>query len=85
MEGAIVIALCLLMLFNGGALGIYCYNMAAERREAQAERKAIAEKLDKLAAPEKTEEEGKDPEKLFREGFENIMNFQIGGGAHGDE
>lgn len=84
MEAITLFALCLVMLSNACVLGIFVYRMAESRKADAEQRREISEKLDRLTAP-KEEEEGKDPEQLFREGFENIMNFQIGGGANGDE
>jgi hypothetical protein len=45
----------------------------------------MQERLEQLIAPAEEKEPRVDKERLFNEGLENILNFQIGGGVNGDD
>ena len=85
METTIYLALMALMFANAAALGVFAYNMMAERAETKRSLAEMKERLDNMAMPHVEREDKVDKELLFREGVENILNFQIGGGAHGDD
>lgn len=85
METTIYLALMALMFANAAALGVFAYNTMAERAETKRSLAEMQERLEMLTAPAEEKEMRVDKQRLFNEGLENILNFGIGGGAHGDD
>lgn len=85
METTIYLALMALMFANAAALGVFAYNIMAERAETKRSLSQMQERLEQLIAPAEEKEPRVDKERLFNEGLENILNFQIGGGVNGDD
>lgn len=85
METTIYLALMALMFANAAALGVFVYNIMAERAETKRSLAQMQERFERLTTPAEEEKPRVDKERLFNEGLENILNFQIGGGVNGDE